>query len=102
MATTVYNPVRVTKKPSKIYHKVTATIKGLYLLHAVEHTVVFINKIEELSQKQKLYKNLRWLSKVSYNCQSILINNCSDNCSFYISHIHIVCMTYSNKYKLCM
>lgn len=49
MATTVYNPVRVTKKSSKIYHKVTATIRALHLLHADEHTVVLINKIEELA-----------------------------------------------------
>ena len=34
MATTVYNPVRVTTKNSKIYHKVTATVRALHLLHA--------------------------------------------------------------------
>ena len=46
MATTVYKPVHVITKNSKIYDKVTATIKGSYLLHADEHTVVLINKVE--------------------------------------------------------
>ena len=38
MATTVYKPVHVITKNSKIYDKVTATVRGLYLLHADEHT----------------------------------------------------------------
>ena len=46
MATTVYKLVHVTTKNSKIYDKVTATIRGSYLLHADEQTVVLINKIE--------------------------------------------------------
>ena len=49
MATTVYKPVDVTTKRSKIYDKVTETIRVSYLLHADEHTLVLINKIEELS-----------------------------------------------------
>ena len=49
MATTVYKPVHVTTKNSKIYDKITATIRGSYLLHADEHNVVLINKIEYLS-----------------------------------------------------
>ena len=70
MATTVYKPVHVITKNSKIYDKVTATIRGSYLLHADEHTVVLINKVEQLS----LYiEKLRKLSKVSCNCQSIII-----------------------------
>ena len=44
MATTVYKPVHVTTKNSKIYGKVTATIRGSYLLHADEHSIVLINK----------------------------------------------------------
>ena len=35
---------------SKIYDKVTATIRGSCLLPADEHTVVLMNKIEELGQ----------------------------------------------------
>ena len=46
MATTVYQPVHVIAKNSKIYGKFTATIRGLYLLHANEHIVVLINKVE--------------------------------------------------------
>ena len=46
MSTTVQKPIHVTTKNSKIYDKVTATIRGLYLLHADEHTVVLINKAE--------------------------------------------------------
>ena len=48
MTTTVYKPVHVITKNSGIYDKVTATIRGSYLLHADadEHTLVFINKIE--------------------------------------------------------
>ena len=49
MATTVYKPVHVTTQNSKIYDKVTATIRVSHLLHADEHTVVLINKIKELS-----------------------------------------------------
>ena len=36
----------VITKNSKIYDKVTATIRGSYLLHADEHTVVLIYKVE--------------------------------------------------------
>ena len=46
MATTVYKPVHVIAKNSKIYDKVTATIRSSYLLHAYEHIVVLINKVE--------------------------------------------------------
>ena len=46
MATAVYKPVHVITKNSKIYDQVTATIRGSYLLHADEHTVVFIKKVE--------------------------------------------------------
>ena len=46
MAITVYKPVHVITKNSKMYDKVSATIKGSYLLHADEHTVVLINKVE--------------------------------------------------------
>ena len=44
MATTVCKPVHVITKNSKIYDKVT--IRSSYLLHADEHTVVLINKVE--------------------------------------------------------
>ena len=46
MATTVYKPVDVTTKSSKIYDKVTETIRVSYLLHADEHTAGLINKLE--------------------------------------------------------
>ena len=46
MATNVYKPVHVITKNSKIYHKVTATIRGSYLLHADEHSAVLINNVE--------------------------------------------------------
>ena len=72
MAITVYKPVHVMTKNSRIYDKVNATIKASYLLHADadEHTVVFINKIEQLS----LYiEYLKKLSKINCNCQSIII-----------------------------
>ena len=70
MANTVYKPVHVITKNSKIYDKVTATIRGSYHLHADEHTVALINKVEYLS----LYiVNLRKLSKVSCNCQSVIL-----------------------------
>ena len=46
MATTVYKPVHLITKNSKIYEKVNATIRGSYLLYADEHTVVLINKVE--------------------------------------------------------
>ena len=46
MATTLYKPVHVMTKNSKIYYKVTATIKSSYLLHADEHSAVLINKVE--------------------------------------------------------
>ena len=48
MATTVYKPVHVTTKNTKIYDKVATTIRGSYLLHADKRSVVLINKIEEL------------------------------------------------------
>ena len=53
---TVYKPVHVAPKNSKIYDKVTTTIWVSYLLHTDEHTVVVIKKIEELSY---IYKNQR-------------------------------------------
>ena len=46
MATTVYRPVHAITKNIKIYDKVTATIRGSYILHANEHTVVLIYKLE--------------------------------------------------------
>ena len=46
MATTICKPVHVITKNSKIYDKVAATIRGSYLLHPDEHTIVLINKIE--------------------------------------------------------
>ena len=42
MANTVYKPVHVITKNSKIYDKATATIKDSYLLHADEQ---LINKV---------------------------------------------------------
>ena len=48
MDNTVYNLVPETSKNSKIDDKVTATIRGSYRLHDDEHTVVLINKIEEI------------------------------------------------------
>ena len=56
MATTMYKQVHVTTKTGN-YDKVTETIRGLYLLHADEHTKVLMNKIEELGlyiQKSKV------------------------------------------------
>ena len=47
MATTVYKPVNETTETAN-YGKVTGTIRGSYLMHADEHTKVFINKIEKL------------------------------------------------------
>ena len=47
MATTVYKPVHVPTRHSKINDKVTATIRGSYLWHADESIVVLINKTEE-------------------------------------------------------
>ena len=44
MATSVHKLVHVITKNSKIYDKVNATIRGSYLLHADEHTLVLINK----------------------------------------------------------
>ena len=46
MATTVYKAVHVITKNSKIYGIVTATIRASDLLHADEHNVVLINKVE--------------------------------------------------------
>ena len=45
MATTVYKPVHLITKNSKIYYKVTATMRSSYL-HADEHTVVLTKKVE--------------------------------------------------------
>ena len=47
MPTTVHKPVHETKTAK--YDKVTATIRGSYLMHTDEHTKVFMNKIEELA-----------------------------------------------------
>ena len=46
MATTVYKPVHVITRNSKIYDKVNATIRGSYLVHADGDTIVLINKVE--------------------------------------------------------
>ena len=46
MATAVFKPVDVTTKRSKIYDKVTETIRVSYLLYADEHTLVLINRTE--------------------------------------------------------
>ena len=46
MATTLYQPVHVMTKNSKIYYKVNATIRDSYLLHADEHSAVLINNVE--------------------------------------------------------
>ena len=46
MATTVFKPVHLITKNSKIYYKVTATMRSSYLLHADEHTVVLMKKVE--------------------------------------------------------
>ena len=46
MANTEYKPPHVITKNSKIYGKATATIRDSYLLHADEHTVVLISKVE--------------------------------------------------------
>ena len=52
MGTTEYKPVPVTTENSKIYDKVTATIRVTaninFLLGADEHTVALINIIKEL------------------------------------------------------
>ena len=56
MATTVYKPVHVTTKNSKIYDKVSPGIRDSYILHAGEHTVVLVNKIEELGLYIQKYK----------------------------------------------
>ena len=44
MATTAYKSVHVITKNSKVYDKVTATIRSSYLLHTDEYSVVLINK----------------------------------------------------------
>ena len=44
MATTVYKPVHKTAETAN-YDKVITTIRGSYLMHADEHTKVFMNKI---------------------------------------------------------
>ena len=46
MAVTVYKPAHETTKTAN-YGKVTASIRGSYLMHADEHRKVFMNKIEE-------------------------------------------------------
>ena len=46
----------VTTKNSKTCDKVIATVRDLDLLHADEHTVVLINKIEELGLSIQKYK----------------------------------------------
>ena len=60
MGTTVYKPVPVTTENSKIYDKVTATIRVTaninYLLGADEHTVALINIIKELAQYMQIYE----------------------------------------------
>ena len=60
IATTVYKPVTVTTENSKIYGKVTATIRVTtninYLLHADERTVVLISKIKELGRYIQIYE----------------------------------------------
>ena len=38
--------VHVTTKNSKIYDKVTATIRGSYLFYVNEHILVLINKVK--------------------------------------------------------
>ena len=57
MATTVYKPVHVQTRHSKINDKITATIRSSYLWRADESTVVLINKTEEqglYAQKSKV------------------------------------------------
>ena len=46
MTTIVFKPVHVTTKNSKIYDKVTETIRVSFLLHTDEHTAGLINKLE--------------------------------------------------------
>ena len=46
MTTTVYKPVHETTETTN-NAKVTGTIRGSYLMHANEHTKVFINNIEK-------------------------------------------------------
>ena len=46
MDTTIYKPVHQTTEINN--GKVTATIRGSYLMPADKHTKVFMNKIEEL------------------------------------------------------
>ena len=69
MTTTVYKPVHVKTKNSKIYDKVTANIRGSYLLHADERTEVLIkNRIA----KPIYIENPSKLSKTGCNYQSII------------------------------
>ena len=42
---TVYRPVHKTEATN--YGKVTGLIRGSYLIHADEHAIVFLNKIEK-------------------------------------------------------
>ena len=49
MATNVYKPVHETTERVN-NDKVTAIIIALDLMHADEHTKVFVNQIEELGQ----------------------------------------------------
>ena len=46
MATTVFKPVHETTETAN-YDKVTGFIRGSYLMHTDEHTIVFMNKIEK-------------------------------------------------------
>ena len=56
MSTSVYKPIHETTETTN-NDKVTATIRGSYLMHTDEHTKVFMNKIQELGlyiQKSKV------------------------------------------------
>ena len=56
MATSVYKPIHETTETAS-NDKVTATIRGSYLMHADKHTKLFMNKIQELGlyiQKSKV------------------------------------------------
>ena len=45
---TVYRPVHKTEVAD--YGKVTGFIRGSYLIHADEYTIVFLNQIEKVGQ----------------------------------------------------
>ena len=56
MSTSVYKPIHETTETTN-NDKVIATIRGSYLMHADEHTKLFMNKIQELGlyiQKSKI------------------------------------------------